>query len=149
MTPAVPSAPPREGTVLALDYGQRRTGVAVGELALGIAHPLRLVETTDADQRLERVAACVREWAPSLFVLGLPVRDDGAEHPLAAAVLAFRDALEHRFHLPVRLVDERFSSHAASLALSDAGVHGRRQKEHLDSLAACEILQGFFDANSA
>ena len=66
-----------------------------------------------------------------------------------AAVLAFRDSLEHRFGLPVRLVDERFSSHAASLALADAGVRGRRQKEHLDSLAAREILQGFFDANSA
>ncbi len=149
MTTAVPSGQPREGTVLALDFGQRRTGLAIGELTLGIAHPLKLVETTDADQRLDRIAATVREWAPKLLVLGLPVRDDGAEHPLAAAVLAFRDSLEHRFGLPVRLVDERFSSHAASLALADAGVRGRRQKEHLDSLAAREILQGFFDANSA
>ena len=51
MTTAVASGQRREGTVLALDFGQRRTGLAVGELTLGIAHPLKLVETTDADQR--------------------------------------------------------------------------------------------------
>lgn len=148
MTTVAPAASTRSasGTVLALDFGLRRTGVAVGELALGIAHPLKLVDTADPDVRLARVADYVKEWRPALFVLGWPVRDDGAEHPMAAAVRAFQAALEDRFGLPVERVDERFSSHAASQALGDAGVRGRRQKAHLDSVAASEILQGFFDA---
>jgi putative Holliday junction resolvase len=140
------SARSASGTVLALDFGLRRTGVAVGEMALGIAHPLKLVDTADPELRLTRVADYVQEWQPTLFVLGWPVRDDGAEHPMAAAVQAFQAALEARFGLPVERVDERFSSHAASQSLGDAGVRGRRQKAHLDSVAASEILQGFFDA---
>jgi len=140
------SARSASGTVLALDFGLRRTGVAVGEMSLGIAHPLKLVDTADHDVRLALVAEYVKEWQPILFVLGWPVRDDGAEHPLAAAVQAFQAALEDGFGLPVVRVDERFSSHAASQALGDAGVRGRRQKAHLDSVAASEILRGFFDA---
>jgi putative holliday junction resolvase len=141
--------PPATGTVLALDFGLRRTGVAVGEMALGIAHPLKLVDTADPEVRLARVAGYVNEWQPALLVIGWPVRDDGAEHPMAAAVASFQQALEDRFGLPVRRVDERFSSHAASQALGEAGVRGRRQKAHLDSVAASEILQGFFDACTA
>jgi putative Holliday junction resolvase len=137
---------PSAGTVLAFDFGLRRTGVAVGDLALRIAHPLKLVETTAPEERLARLAEYVREWQPALLVVGWPVRDDGAEHPMAAAVRFFQAALEDRFGLPVQRVDERFSSHAASQALGEAGVRGRRQKAHLDSLAAREILQGFFDA---
>ncbi len=142
-------SPPATGTVLALDFGLRRTGVAVGEMALGIAHPLKLVDTPDPEVRLSRVGEYVKEWQPALLVIGWPVRDDGAEHPMAAAVGAFQQALEDRFGLPVRRVDERFSSHAASQALGEAGVRGRRQKAHLDSVAASEILQGFFDAYTA
>lgn len=137
---------PVSGTVLAFDFGLRRTGVAVGESMLGIAHPLKLVEATEPDERLARLATYVNEWRPALLVVGWPVRDDGAEHPMAAAVQSFQAALEQRFGLPVQRVDERFSSHAASQALGEAGVHGRRQKAHLDSLAAREILQGYFDA---
>lgn len=143
------SPPPATGTVLALDFGLRRTGVAVGETTLGIAHPLKLVDTADPEVRLSRVAEYVKEWQPAMLVVGWPVRDDGAEHPMAAAVGAFQKALEDRFGLPVRRVDERFSSHAASQALGEAGVRGRRQKAHLDSVAASEILQGFFDAYTA
>jgi putative Holliday junction resolvase len=142
-------SPPAAGTVLALDFGLRRTGVAVGETTLGIAHPLKLVDTADPEVRLSRIAEYVEDWQPALLVLGWPVRDDGAEHPMAAAVGAFQQALEDRFGLPVRRVDERFSSHAASQALGEAGVRGRRQKAHLDSVAASEILQGFFDAYTA
>jgi putative holliday junction resolvase len=142
-------SPPAAGTVLALDFGLRRTGVAVGETTLGIAHPLKLVDTADPEVRLSRIAEYVEEWQPTLLVLGWPVRDDGAEHPMAAVVGAFQQALEDRFGLPVRRVDERFSSHAASQALGEAGVRGRRQKAHLDSVAASEILQGFFDAYTA
>lgn len=142
-------SPPAAGTVLALDFGLRRTGVAVGETTLGIAHPLKLVDTADPEVRLSRIAEFVEEWRPALLVLGWPVRDDGTEHPMAAAVGAFQQALEDRFGLPVRRVDERFSSHAASQALGEAGVRGRRQKAHLDSVAASEILQGFLDAYTA
>lgn len=140
---------PDRGSVLAVDFGLKRTGVAVGDLMLGIAHPLEQVATADAEARLDAIARCVREWTPVALVLGWPVRDDGREHDLAPAVGAFQSRLEARFGLPVIRVDERFSSSAASEALAEAGVRGRRQKAHLDSLAAQAILQGFLDGRRA
>ena len=143
------SALPEQGTVLAFDFGLRRTGVAVGDLGLCIAHPVATIDTADRAERLERVARLVDEWRPVLFVVGMPMRDDGAEHPLAASVRKFAGQLHGRFGLPVRYVDETLTSNSAERALGDAGVHGVRRKAALDQVAAQEILQSFFEAPHA
>jgi len=134
---------------MAFDFGRVRTGVAIGDLQVGVSHPLETVVTADDEQRLRAVDALVRDWAPGRFVVGLPSRDDGAEHPLAEAVRAFGASLEARFGLPVAYVDETLSSFAAGLALADNGVRGRRQKRHLDSAAAQIILQAYLDEHHA
>lgn len=136
-------------TVMAFDFGRVRTGVAVGDLHVGVAHPLETVTAADDEQRLRAVEHLVREWAPGRFVVGLPSRDDGTEHPLAEAVRAFGASLEARLGLPVAYVDETLSSFAAGLALADNGVRGRRQKRHLDSAAAQVILQAYLDEHHA
>ena len=97
---------PEHGTVLAFDFGLRRTGVAVGELSLGIAHPVATIDTADRTERMERIARLVDEWRPVVFVVGMPMRDDGTEHALAASVRKFAGQLHGRFGLPVRYVDE-------------------------------------------
>lgn len=136
-------------TVMAFDFGRVRTGVAIGDLQVGVSHPLDTIATADDEQRLRAVEALVREWAPGRFVVGLPSRNDGAEHPLAEAVRAFGTRLEARFGLPVAYVNETLSSFAASLALAENGVRGRRQKRHLDSAAAQVILQAYLDEHHA
>lgn len=136
-------------TVMAFDFGRARTGVAIGDLQVGVSHPLETITTGDDAQRLRAVDALVREWAPGRFVVGLPTRNDGAEHPLAEAVRAFAGSLEVRFGRPVVFVDETLSSFAAGLALADNGVRGRRQKRHLDSAAAQIILQAYLDEHHA
>jgi putative holliday junction resolvase len=143
------SALPERGPVLAFDFGQRRTGVAVGELSLGIAHPVTTIDTADRTQRMEQVARLVEQWQPVLFVVGMPMRDDGAEHPMAASVRKFAGQLHGRFGLAVRYVDETLSSNAADRSLMDAGVFGARRKAALDQVAAQEILQSFFEAPHA
>lgn len=133
----------RSGAVLAFDYGLRRIGVAVGEAALGIAHPLMVIEAVEP---WEQVAELVAEWSPSAFVVGMPVHDDGRHHELSGAVRRFSSQLDRRFGLPVHLVDERFSSSEAASHLREAGVRGRAQKPHLDAFAATAILQAWFDS---
>jgi putative Holliday junction resolvase len=61
----------------------------------------------------------------------------------------FANRLKGRFNLPVVLVDERYTSAAASSALNDLGVHGRKQKTMLDQYAAQQILQAYFDEPTA
>ncbi len=134
-----------QGAVLAFDLGLKRTGVASGELSLGIAHPLTVIQADSTDTRLAAIAALIDEWRPVLLVLGLPLHADGGEHEMTRVAKNFARKLESRFKLPVFLVDERHTSTAAESALRAQGVHGRQNKTRVDAVAAQLILQGFFD----
>ena len=133
------------GTALAFDFGTRRVGVAVGELALGIAHPLETIDVAPGPARLEKIALLIREWSPALLVVGLPSHIDGSEHVLSARCRRFASHLKRAFGLETHLVDERLTSYAAGQSLAAAGVRGRQRKKGLlDQLAAVHILQTFF-----
>lgn len=134
----------RSGAVLAFDFGSRRIGVAVGDLALKIAHPLETIDSGEPDVRFARIAALMAEWRPVQVVVGLPMAADGSEHALAPAVHAFRNELERRFSVPSACVDERYTSTEAEGMLRDIGVRGRAQKQHLDQVAATTILDDYF-----
>jgi putative Holliday junction resolvase len=135
----------RTGTVLAFDFGEKRIGVAMGELVLGIAHPVTTLKAESTEQRLAAVAALVAEWKPVLLVVGLPLHPDAAEHELTRAARRFANRIRERFRLETVLVDERYTSAAADAALAQAGTHGARRRRALDPVAAQQILQAWFD----
>jgi putative Holliday junction resolvase len=134
------------GTVLGFDLGLKRTGVASGELSIGVAHPLTVIQADSTEARLAAIARLVAEWQPVLLVLGLPTHADGSEHEMTRVAKNFARKLESRFQLPVFLVDERHTSAAAESALHERGIHGKKNKALADAVAAQLILQGFFDA---
>jgi putative holliday junction resolvase len=143
--PAFLSAQGRNGTVLAFDFGEKFTGVAVGESSVGLAHPLALITAESNAARMQAVAALVAEWKPGTLVVGLPLAMDGDEHELTRRCRRFARQLESRFRLRVRLVDERLSSAAAEEALRAAGKGGRKHKLHVHQVSAQIILQSHFD----
>ncbi len=134
-----------KGTVLAFDFGLKRIGVAVGEWELGMAHPLATLNGSDATQTMAAIEKLVKEWRPNLLVVGQPHHEDGRPHALSGAIEKFVENLKSHSKLEVILSNESYSSAAASMALRDAGVSGQKQKTMLDSVAAQEILQGYFD----
>jgi putative holliday junction resolvase len=140
--------PPKSGAVLAFDYGERRVGVAVGEMGLGIAHPLETIDAPGGEARFSRISALIGEWRPVLLVVGLPLASDGTDHRLSELARRFSRRLHGRFGLEVRLVDERLTSVEAQHAAHESGLDGREAKKHLDSLAAKLILESFFDENA-
>lgn len=133
-------------TVLGFDFGLKRIGVAVGDLQLGLAHPLTTIAGESNKQRFGTIEALLREWKPALVVVGLPAHLDGVEHEMSARCRRFAHQLEGRFGLKVALVDERLSSAEASEDLGEIGVRGRRQKAVLDQVAAQRILQSYLDS---
>ena len=132
--------------MLAFDFGEKRIGVAVGDLTLRIAHPLSTIHAEDNGTRFAEVGKLVAEWRPARFVVGLPMHMDGTEHELSRLARRFAQRLHGRFCVPVALVDERLTSHAAETRLREIGLTGRKVKDSLDSAAACEILQSWFDS---
>jgi putative Holliday junction resolvase len=137
--------PPR-GSVLAFDFGEKRIGVASGDLSLRIAHPLATVEGANNEVKLDAIGALVSEWRPVLFVVGMPAHEDSRAHPLEPLVRKFAQRLQGRFKIGVQFCNEQLTSHAATQALNAQGVQGKRQKVWLDRVAAQVILQSFFDA---
>jgi len=135
-------------TILAFDFGEKRIGVAIGDTLLGIPHPLVMIEAVDNRRRFATIAALLDEWRPTRLVVGLPRYADGGEHALTRRCRRFAQQLHGRFGLPVELVDERLTSAAAAALLGEAGVTARKRKLALDSVAAQQILQSYFDSQS-
>lgn len=133
-----------EGTVLAFDFGAKRIGVAVGETALGLAHPLDTITFEDNRQRFDAITRLVGEWHPTRFIVGCRGSEDTNEHPSNAMMQRFSRRLRARFDLPVDLVEEHLSSWDASRRMSEAGIPARQQKGRLDAWAACVILETWF-----
>jgi putative holliday junction resolvase len=143
------TAHPRTGTVLAFDFGEKRIGVAVGDLAVGIAHPLTTICAEDNRSRFAAIAALLEEWKPVELVVGVPSHPDGAKHDLGRLARRFAHRLAGRFNLDTRLIDERLTSHAAESGLYQQGVRGRKLQTAVDAAAAREILQTYFEAARA
>ena len=133
------------GSILAFDFGAKRIGVAVGDLALGIAHPLEQIAVEDNRRRLEAIARLVQEWQPVRFVVGMPRAGASGDHAVAIQARRFAQRLQSRFALPVDLVDEHLTSWESSRRLSRAGVRADSQKQYVDQLAACIILDSWFE----
>ena len=129
--------------ILAIDYGDARTGIAVSD-SLGM-----LVGTTDVIHayRPEVVAAEIQKRAIACgaerLVLGLPKNMDGTEGPRAQLCRDFAAQLEQLTGLPVILWDERRTTVDAHRILSDNNVHGKKRKNTVDAVAASLILEGY------
>jgi putative Holliday junction resolvase len=133
------------GTILAFDFGEKRVGVAVGESATRIAHPLATVASPNASARFDAIARLVDEWKPAGFVVGLPTHMDGREDEMTVRARRFARQLEGRFAVPVAFVDERLTTRDAAARLSAAGVRGHDQKPVRDRVAAQAILEAYFE----
>lgn len=132
-----------EGTVLAIDYGERRLGVAVGELSLAIARPLTTITAGSDRARLQALESVMREWQPVLVVVGEPAHMDDRPHPLAERCRAFAGKMSRRFGVEVQMVDERLTSAVAESDLAQAGVRAQRRRELVDQVAAQAILETY------
>lgn len=131
----------KSGIVLGFDYGSKRIGVAVGNLLLGSARPLRTLANREPWDALR---ALIREWQPDELVVGRPLAKGGGRQPMLDAAETFARELGQRFKLPVHAVDERYSSLAAQSELKQqraSGVLRRPMAGERDAQAAQIILQ--------
>ena len=123
---------PNLQTFLALDFGVKRTGFAVGNRLLRTAQPQGTI-AAEGDARFVKIAAQLKEWQPDALVVGVPFHPDGAAHENTARARRFARQLHGRFKLPVFEVDERYTT-------TEALSGGARDA---DAAAACIILEQF------
>ncbi|HAO99821.1 MAG TPA: Holliday junction resolvase RuvX [Fibrobacteres bacterium] len=146
-----------QGSVLGLDFGERRIGVAVSDPERLLASGLTTIDRRKQSDHLDALAEIIRQKKTTAIVVGYPLRTDGEVKPggKTEAVDAFVAELRERFQLPVHLEDESFTSSKASDALRQRGSKKRstrdwmRAKAEIDRVAACYILQDWLDREGA
>lgn len=106
-------------TLLAFDYGSRHIGVAVGQTVTASASPLATFKTRQNKPDWEGIGKLIREWRPDALVVGLPLHGDGSPSISSVAAERFSRQLHGRYALPVYLIDEYLSSHAAAERTDD------------------------------
>lgn len=139
----------RQGRILAVDYGERRIGLALSDPTATIAQPLPTLQRRRGKRPpVAPVARLAEEHRAIGLVLGLPLSPAGEESEWTAEVRRFGDALAERTGLPVAYVDERMTSARAERAVRSLGLgrQKREQKERVDAAAAVLILQAYLDS---
>lgn len=130
---------------MAIDYGKRRTGIAVSDPLQIIAGGLETVETA-------RLIDYIRDYMSAepveLIVVGMPMQPNGMPSENAARVKNFVARLKKVVAVPVEFYDERFTSVLAHRAMLDGGLHKkeRRNKALVDKISATIILQSYMES---
>ena len=131
---------------MAIDWGQRRIGVALSDESGSIAFPHTVIQRSGSlDRDLEQIADISRINGVSTVVFGLPVRLDGSMGPEASGVLEVAGKMRQKIDLPVKTWDERLSTAAAERALIDGNVSRTKRRKLVDRVAAAIILQSYLD----
>lgn len=136
-------------TILGIDPGTRRVGVAVSDAGGTVAFPLAVLERGDNDKYLDELADLARLREADEIVVGLPTRLDGTEGPEAVEAVRIAVLLRNKLGLPVHMLDERFTTRIAQGALRANNVSSRKQRPVVDKVAATLLLQNFLDSHPA
>ena len=131
--------------IMAIDYGDARTGVALSDPTEFLAGQTFLIKSRKQEVVLEELAALVQRQGAQELVMGYPRNMDGTLGPRAEKYAAFARRLEEATGLPVALWDERRTTVDAHRILGEQGVRAKNRKDKIDSVAATLILEGYLD----
>ena len=134
------------GRILAIDYGRKRTGLAVTDMLRITANPLLTIETSELINWLTDYFA--KEQVDEV-VIGHPTQMNGQESESMNYIRPFLGVFKKTFpDKPITMYDERFTSVLAHRAMIDGGMKkkDRQNKAVVDKIAACIILEGYMDS---
>jgi putative Holliday junction resolvase len=120
-------------TILAVDFGTKKIGLALGNSLLRVAQPLRTITHRSNDSTFHEIQQFIQAWEITLLVVGLPRHPDGTAHAMTHRCTRFGNQLHGRFQLPVVWIDERYTSATAHDPRGD-----------IDAQAAVMILEQYF-----
>ena len=133
------------GKILAVDFGDTRTGLAVCDPSRLLASGIGYISHGGIEKSADAVAELAIQQKVSAMIVGLPVNMDGSEGSRAARCRKFATMLEERTSLPVAMFDERMTTMTAARYLNETNTRGKKRKTVIDTLSAQIILQNALD----
>lgn len=135
--------------VMAIDYGDARTGVAISDLLGTLVGRTAVIHSRNREKTAAEIRKLLEESGAERLVMGFPRNMDGSEGPRAALYREFAAYLGEVTGMEVVLWDERRTTVEAHQILSDCNYHGKRRKNTVDAVAASLILEGYLNAHRA
>ena len=132
---------------LAIDYGDKHTGLAICDPTETIASPFAVIE--GQKDLIKKITDIVGSENVEAVVLGLPLNMDDSQGFQAERVIQFAEQLKNHLHIPIHFQDERLSSFGAEEKLAPAEFTRKKKKKRLDAVAAAEILEAFLEQKNA
>lgn len=137
-----------KGRVIAVDFGDARTGLAVSDQLGMLANGIGYVKSSYMPKTAELVAEKLREYEVETIVIGLPINMNGSEGPRAEHAREFGKLLSELVgDIPIVFFDERCSTMAAHQIMNFTDTRGKKRKEAVDTLSAQIILQNYLDSH--
>ena len=137
------------GKYLAVDYGDKRTGLADCDPSGMIASGIGTISEGGMTKTAERVAEEARSRSAKKIIVGLPKNMDGTEGERAEVIRMFAEKLAGFTDIPIELYDERMTTMVAHRFLTESGTFGKKRKGVVDTLSAEIILQNYLDRERA
>lgn len=131
---------------LAVDLGDQRTGLAIGDDELRMAQAVCVLEVRIGTRLVDEIVRSLRDQDADALVIGLPLNMDGSAGGRVDITKTFADQLREVTNVPIHFQDERLTSAAAEEQLSQSGKTHKQKKKIRDALAATEILNDFLSA---
>ena len=128
---------------LAIDLGNRRTGLAICDPSETIVSPLTMID--DRLQLIERIVDIIKAENVEAVIVGLPLNMDDTEGPQAKKSKEFAKSLQAQIEIPIHFQDERLSTFAAEEKLAPAEYSRGKKKKRIDAVAAAQILEFFLE----
>ena len=132
--------------ILSVDYGDKRTGIAVCDKFEMLASPVCVLTEWNADVLADKIISIANEKKAEEIVVGLPRNMDGSKGFRADACEALGEILKSKTSIPVKYWDERLTTVSAHRILNENNVRGKKRKAVVDAVAAEIILQNYIDS---
>ncbi len=133
-------------TYLGFDFGNKKIGLAVGQLTTKTASPLETIRSLNQVPDWNKIGRLIKEWQPAGLVVGISRQFDGSDNLITPRMLKFCRQLNGRYHLPVFQIDESLSTFEAKQMLyDDLDVNASKLWAVQDQLAAQLILQSWLN----
>ena len=132
--------------ILGLDLGERRIGLALSDDTGLLAFPLTALSRSDLEGDISSILGTVQEHSVIEIVVGMPLSLTGKRGPQAHSTKRFITALAEKTSIPIRTLDERFSTVEAERLLHETGRKPSRDRGRLDAASSAIILQAYLDS---
>jgi len=136
---------PYNKTILGLDLGKKRIGLAISDINQKIASPYNVIEEKKFSEVSKIIEEIVKEFGVGSIIVGDPINMDGSLGPKSQSSRSFVRNLYKNIKMPILLWDERLSTVAAERSLIEADISRKKRIKVIDKIAATIILQGLLD----